>query len=93
MVCKSAKQGLECPFMTGKGCTYNGGVCHQIVEQCKGCNRSKEFPAGWYCTSCPDPSQKWKAGRCNMATHVAAAAEAKPVKKINPLKASKRGIS
>jgi len=75
--------------MTSKGCAYNGGICHQVVEQCNGCNRGSELSSGWYCTACPDPSVKWKSGRCNLATHVAAEL-VKETAKINPLKASKR---
>lgn len=89
MVCTTIKNGKECPFMTAKGCSYNGGVCHEIVEQCKGCNKSIETSTGWYCSSYPDPSLKWKNGNCNFATHIASVAEAKA--KVNPLKASKRG--
>jgi hypothetical protein len=90
MICTTIKNGAECAFMTVKGCSYNGGICHQIVEQCKGCNRGAEFPSGWYCTACPNPSLKWKNGNCNLATHVTVAAESAKTK-INPLKASKRG--
>ena len=90
MICATIKQGQECPFMTAKGCSYNGGICHQIVEQCQGCNRGTELSSGWYCTACPDPSAKWKNGNCNLASHVNS--ETVSVKtKINPLKASKRG--
>ncbi len=75
--------------MTSKGCSYKGGICHQVTEQCNGCNRSTELSSGWYCTACPDPSIKWKNGKCNLATHVAV--ESKQAQaKINPLKASKR---
>jgi hypothetical protein len=91
MICKTIKQGTECPFMSAKGCTYNGGICHQIIEQCHGCNRGAEFASGWYCGVCPDPSVKWKNGNCNMASHVTAAIPSEKVK-INPLKASKRGV-
>lgn len=89
MICTTIKKGLECPFMTAKGCSYNGGICHEIVEQCSGCRRGSEFSGGWYCTACPDPSVKWKNGQCNLATHVASAAVSRKAK-INPLKASKR---
>lgn len=90
MVCSTVRKDKECPFMTAKGCSYNGGICHEIVEKCKGCNRSTEYSSAWYCTSYPDPSLKWKNGNCNLATHVITA----PVEvkaKLNPLKASKRG--
>jgi hypothetical protein len=70
MVCTTVRKGFECPFMTAKGCSYNGGICHEVVEHCNGCNRSAEFSSKWYCTACPDPSIKWKTGDCNFASHV-----------------------
>ena len=90
MICSTSREGMECPFMTAKGCSYNGGICHEIVEKCDGCNRKAEYQAGWYCSACPDPVLKWKVGNCNMASHVSAA-DAQDKTKINPLKASKRG--
>ena len=90
MVCATIKKGTECAFMTAKGCAYNGGICHQIVAQCDGCNRRAEHGSGWYCAACPDPSLKWKNGNCNLATHVVSTTTTSQVK-INPLKASKRG--
>ncbi len=91
MRCTSVKPGVECAFMTAKGCAHKGGICHQIVEQCNGCGRQGQFGSGWYCTSCPEPSTKWRNGICNLATHVAAGGSAADSKKVNPLKASKRG--
>lgn len=91
MNCATVKQGKECPFMTSKGCSFNGGICHEIVEKCNGCNRTVQFNTKWYCMAFPDPAIKWKTGRCNMASHVAAPAAPTVQKKINPLKASKRG--
>ncbi len=91
MRCTSIKPGVECAFMTPKGCAYKGGICQQVVEQCEGCGRRSQFEAGWYCTACPEPSVKWKLGICNLATHVSVApAAAEGKQKINPLKASKR---
>ena len=72
MICTTIRDGKECPFMTAKGCSYNGGICHEIVEQCSGCNRSIEYKTGWYCSAYPDPTMKWKVGNCNMATHTKA---------------------
>jgi len=77
--------------MTAKGCSYNGGICHEIVEQCNGCRRTALFSSGWYCTACPDPSLKWKIGECNVASHIKKTYASNI--KINPLKASKRGNS
>jgi hypothetical protein len=75
--------------MTSKGCSFNGGICHEIVEECKGCKRSSEISTSWYCEAYPDPSKKWNHGKCNLATHVASDVAEKKAK-INPLKASKR---
>ena len=90
MECTTVRKGFDCPFMTAKGCSYNGGICHEIVKECNGCNRSAEFSAGWYCSACPDPALKWKTGDCNIASHITKDSDAKKAK-INPLKASKRG--
>lgn len=89
MICTTIREGKECPFMTKAGCSYKGGICHEIVEQCNGCNRASEFGSGWYCAACPDPAIKWKVGNCNMASHVSNANSTNKAK-VNPLKASKR---
>ncbi len=89
MVCQTAKQGVECFFMTKKGCNYNGGTCYTVIENCAGCDRVVEYPAGKYCSSYPHPELKWNSGSCNFATHVKAEA-AKDDKKVKALKASKR---
>ena len=90
MVCTSVKEGYDCFFMNKKGCDFNGGSCHQIVEQCEGCQKVKEFPAGIFCLSSPDPATRWRIGTCSMATHLKAS-NGKGNGKLNPLKASKRG--
>ncbi len=89
MLCTSVKEGRDCFFMTKKGCEFNGGTCHTIIEQCDGCQKANEFPAGNYCLAFPDPAAKWRTGSCNMATHMKAASK-KGNGKLNPLKASKR---
>lgn len=89
MLCTTVRKDQECPFMTVNGCSYNGGICHETVESCDGCGRKVEFSAGWFCGACPEPSTKWKAGHCNMATHVSKSAAGNK-QKVNPLKASKR---
>ncbi len=88
MICSTMKAGTECAFMTKPGCGYGGGACLQIVEQCEGCQRAVEFPAGKFCSSYPNPAIKWKASNCNFATH--AKLEVQDKQKVNPLKASKR---
>ena len=90
MICASIKQGIECFFMNQSGCQFAGGVCKQITDKCEGCQKAQDFPTGKYCVSFPDPASKWRFGNCNMATHVKVAV-AKPVQKLNPIKASKRG--
>ena len=92
MVCQSIKVGTECIFMKKNGCSYNGGRCYPIVESCKGCDRVAEFSAGSCCKTYSAPSTKWTKGPCNFATHVKK--EVKEDKfKLNPLKASKRGVN
>jgi hypothetical protein len=91
MLCTTIRNGSECNFMNKTGCSFVGGVCRNIIESCKGCARSVELASGWYCSACPDPNTKWKNGECNLATHIVRApAAAAP--KLNPLKASKRGV-
>jgi hypothetical protein len=91
MVCQTIKAGTECIFMGKSGCTYNGGTCYPVVEQCQGCERAIQFPTGYYCNSYSEPRLKWANGTCNFATHVKKAQNTNGVaKKLNPLKASKR---
>jgi hypothetical protein len=75
--------------MSTKGCSFNGGRCHTVFEQCEGCGKIKEYTGGQFCTTFGNPEAKWALGRCNFATHVKG--EKQVEKKINPLKASKRG--
>ncbi len=88
MVCQTVKKGEECFFMQSQGCSYNGGSCYPIVEQCNGCNKIKDYTGSQYCTSYPQPENKWKGGKCNFATHVKH--ETRKDKVVNALKASKR---
>lgn len=92
MQCVTIKSGVECAFMTRKGCTFNGGRCHPVVEACEGCSRNAGFSDGNYCTICPQPSTKWTVGSCNFATHIERSATTKE-QKLNPLKASKRAAA
>ena len=89
MNCATIKEGTECTFMRATGCSFNDGQCHAVVEQCEGCAQIQEFPKGQFCKTYGNPTAKWSSGRCNFATHVKD--EEKVEKKINPLKASKRG--
>lgn len=89
MICQTTKSGIECGFMTKKGCSFNGGSCLAIVSQCEGCGKVIEFATGKYCRSFPDPGAKWRTGKCPAATHVKVEVK-ETTQKINPLKASKR---
>ena len=89
MQCATIKEGTSCTFMAKTGCTYTGGRCLAVVEQCQGCNNVREFPAGVFCTVFANPASKWTLGRCNFATHVKGEGK-KEEKMLNQLKASKR---
>ena len=89
MKCTTIRKDEECVFMTAKGCSYNGGTCKEVIEQCEGCQRMSEYETGKFCTAAPDPALKWKNGNCNFATHVRTAVETRK-QKLNPIKASKR---
>ncbi|MEJ2672848.1 MAG: PxxKW family cysteine-rich protein [Deltaproteobacteria bacterium] len=89
MHCVTLKPGVECAFMTKKGCSFNGGSCKPVVAECQGCDRILGSNGNSYCASFPDPASKWRRGTCNLATHVKAQTKG-AAQKINPLKASKR---
>jgi hypothetical protein len=89
MICTTVREGDDCVFMKTKGCSYIGGACLPIIDECNGCQRISEYATGKYCTAAPDPSLKWKNGNCNFATHVKTVETTKK-QKINPIKASKR---
>ncbi|OGP82238.1 MAG: hypothetical protein A2V87_03130 [Deltaproteobacteria bacterium RBG_16_58_17] len=89
MICQTIKSGAECGFMTKKGCGFNGGSCHEIIDKCEGCNKVIECETGTYCRVYPDPAGKWRTGKCPTASHLKT--DVKDVaQKVNPLKASKR---
>lgn len=73
---------------TTEGLQVNGIIMSQIVEQCEGCGRIKEFEGDKYCGTYPQPVTKWRLGVCNFSTHVKITGTNKG--KVNPLKASKR---
>ena len=89
MICTTVRTGMECRFMSANGCSYNGGICHEIVEQCDGCKRASKHSNSWYCSACPDPIVKWKNGDCNLASHVSTSNKDSNGK-LKPLKASNR---
>lgn len=75
-----------------------------IVEMCIGektCSKVDERPESMtfvdgipsplcYCKTYAFPAAKWRIGNCNMADHLEIEVK-KDGKKVNPLKASKRG--
>jgi hypothetical protein len=89
MHCASVKPGIDCMFMTKKGCSFNGGHCKPVVKACNGCERTLIFEERNFCGSFPDPEAKWRRGPCNLATHMKTEKK-ETAQKINPLKASKR---
>ncbi len=89
MNCQTVKEGIDCVFMSKRGCEFNGGMCHTVIEECDGCNKIVEFPTGKYCSSAADPAAKWVRGLCNLATHIKKEEKVEALK-VNPLKASKR---
>jgi hypothetical protein len=89
MICETVKKGTECLFMKKTGCSYNGGQCYPVVEECEGCSRVLDFDMGRFCISFPYPAQKWQKSSCPMSSHVKKGQKV-DAQKINPLKASKR---
>jgi hypothetical protein len=89
MICQTIKAGSACAFMNKKGCGFNGGSCHTIIDKCEGCGKILDYPTGKYCKVYPEPSGKWLLGKCPTATHIKKEIE-ESTQKINPLKASKR---
>jgi len=82
---------MECFFMTQKGCRFNGGTCHEIVEKCEGCAHVLDVGDKHFCQAFPEPSSKWALGDCNFATNVEKKFAAE--RKINPLKASRKAAA
>lgn len=89
MICQTVKVGIDCGFMAKKGCGFKGGACLPVVDQCNGCTKIMDLPAGRYCRVFPEPAVKWASGRCAMASHLKIEVK-EQIQKINPLKASKR---
>ena len=89
MICQTVKLGQDCGFMTKKGCSYNGGSCHSIIDSCAECNKILETATGKFCKVYPNPAGKWVSGKCPTASHIKIEL-GETTQKINPLKASKR---
>jgi len=59
--------------------------------KCEGCNKVTTNTAGEkLCLVFPSPDAKWRFGNCPMASHLVVVV--KKDKKLNPIKASKRGV-
>jgi hypothetical protein len=89
VICQTIKAGTECSFMSKKGCSFTGGSCLVIAEQCNGCSKVIEVNGSTYCRVYPEPATRWAYGICPMASHVKKEVT-EVVQKLNPLKASKR---
>jgi hypothetical protein len=89
MFCQTVKKGIECTFMSKKGCGFFNGSCHTIIDKCGDCNKIFEYESGKYCKVYPDPTSKWINGKCPTSTHIKLEVK-ESAQKINPLKASKR---
>jgi len=62
---------------------------NEVIDvKCMGCKHVN--PDDLRCTKYQYPGSKWRTGNCPLATHVKQAAIV-PERKVNPIKASKRG--
>ena len=90
MKCNTVKTGVECVFMTRKGCSYTGGRCLPVFEECADCENTTAYKDQVYCNSFPNPESKWDLGVCNFATHIRWVGDHAEETSSNPLKAAKR---
>ena len=35
MICTTIRPGKDCNFMKSSGCSYNGGLCFEVVDNCQ----------------------------------------------------------
>ena len=91
MICQTVRKGNECFLMKTSGCSFAGGSCKPIIDKCEGCAKICVVDGKSYCLCYPDPESRWFNETCTMATHIKRDVE-QIKKKINPLKASKKGI-
>lgn len=91
MICQTIRKGNECFLMKANGCSFADGSCKPIIDKCEGCAKVTVVDEKTYCLTYPDPASRWLTGTCTMATHIKRDVE-QIKKKINPLKASKKGI-
>jgi len=90
IACTTVRPGHDCYFMAAHGCSFDGGTCSQVVDECEGCGNSADFKAGTFCSVYADPAAQWEKGICPFATHQRYVPSAKGAISTNPLKASKR---
>jgi hypothetical protein len=88
--CKTKREGQKCAFMEKNGCSFEKCGYETILEQCVGCDKVIKIGEESFCKSYLKPSEKWKSGNCNLASHIKKLA--KEMTKVNPLKASKRSM-
>lgn len=70
---------------------FNGVLCEEIIDKCKGCAKVMAGDGKEYCSVYPQPAKKWRKGVCNFATHAKVEVpKDESGKKVNPLKAAKR---
>jgi len=87
VICPKKKD--YCSWLKKEACTLppQVAICDIAIEKCNGCEK---MLASGYCTLYPDTSLKWGNGNCPSATNLKKKAEVQ--KKMNPLKASKKGV-
>jgi hypothetical protein len=71
--------------------TLSGNPAHKVVDQCVGCAHVQDIGETKFCKAYADPASKWQFGSCNLGTHVVRKLGGE-VKKVNPLKASKKAM-
>ncbi len=90
MKCNTVRPGVECIFMTASGCSFEGGSCRPITEECAGCEHVTKYRGEEYCSVYAMPEWQWSIGVCSHATHRRVSRLTGEVLSSNPLKASKR---
>jgi len=69
MICTTIRKGKECPMM-GKGKCIINNECKTIIEKCIGSSNIETFKDKHYCSRWVFPEGKWKAGGCDLTTHL-----------------------
>ena len=85
-ICTTVREGIPCIFMKkDKGCTFVDGYCRPTIDQCKGCEHSKNQ----YCDAYMNPITPWTYWKeCPLATHLDKK-ESVEKKVLDPRKAAK----